>query len=781
MRWTKVMANAAKLSFLMALLLPVSCHKDTQIYQKDPIITETSIGVNATNATFVWEVEFPGKISSMLELSTNEDMSGATRYGSEESTEEKHFEVTVSNLSENTKYYYRYITWNPRNNGKSAVKEITTLMCYLPTVTTATVINITHENAVGGGDVTNDGGSEITERGVCWSTEHNPTTDDAHGYDHEHVGIGNYTVNISGLSDNTAYYVRAYAINSKGTSYGNEMSFTTMTNIILTTNEVEHITGSTALAGGSITNDGGAEVIERGVCWSTQRSPIIDDAHDYDHNHVGLGNFSIEISSLSVSTTYYLRAYAINSKGTSYGNEVSFTTEAVLTEVSTAEVTNISSTSATGGGSITFDGGAEVTERGVCWSTQHDPTIDDAHDFDYAQTGTGDYTVEMTGLEHYTTYYVRAYATNSIGTAYGWEVNFKTLADLPTVSTNVVYNTTSSTATCKGTVIDDGGLSVIERGVCWSTNSNPTLNDAYMAANTAGIGEFTCGLTGLTSGATYYVRAYATNSKGTGYGDQVSVTIDGYLPGLFSVSDDQQVRFAPGNLRFHCYNPQEWGFAPYQYTYVGASNASISSAYNGYIDLFGWGTSNRAHGAVCYQPWSTSTTNSDYFAYGSPNYNLEDQTGKADWGFNKINDVRGRTLNQSEWYYLLFTRTTVSGLRFAKATVGAIKGLILLPDIWSESTHVFNRANDASASFSSNVMSASEFNALAEFGVVFLSAGGRRVGKSVANVNEMGSYWSSTHVGSSSAQSVFFSDASVTLYSIARSNGCAVRLVRDVN
>ena len=100
---------------------------------------------------------------------------------------------------------------------------------------------------------------------------------------------------------------------------------------------------------------------------------------------------------------------------------------------------------------------------------------------------------------------------------------FSTLANLPEVSTGSVTNITSSSATCGGNVISNGGDIITARGICWSTSQNPSLNDSHTSEGT-GIGYFSSNITGLTAGTTYYVRAYATNSAGTAYGQQTSFT-----------------------------------------------------------------------------------------------------------------------------------------------------------------------------------------------------------------------------------------------------------------
>jgi hypothetical protein len=195
----------------------------------------------------------------------------------------------------------------------------------LPTVTTSQVTNITQTTATGGGNVTNDGGGTVTERGICWSTSHNPTTSGNHA--NSGTGTGSYSINMTGLTANTTYYVRAYATNSAGTAYGSEVSFTTLQNASLptvTTSQVTNITQTTATGGGNVTATGGSNVTERGICWSTSHNPTTSSSHG--SSGTGAGSYTVSMTGLTANTTYYVRAYATNSAGTAYGSEVSFTT-----------------------------------------------------------------------------------------------------------------------------------------------------------------------------------------------------------------------------------------------------------------------------------------------------------------------------------------------------------------------------------------------------------------------------------------------------------------------
>jgi len=433
------------------------------------------------------------------------------------------FTSSLTGLSSNTTYYVRAYATNSEGTAYgnqinfTAGQSITT-----PVVTTSSVSNITENSATCGGNVTSDGGATVTARGVCWSTSQNPTISNSRTPDGS--GTGSFTSNLTSLASNTTYYVRAYATNSQGTAYGNQVSFATLQSITIptvTTSSVSNITDNSASCGGSVTSDGGATVTARGVCWSTSQNPTISNSHTTDGS--GTGSFTSSLTSLSTNTTYYIRAYATNSQGTGYGNQVSFTTGQSITTpvVTTSAISNITENSATSGGNVTSDGGASVTARGVCWSTSQNPTTVDSHTSD--GTGTGTFTSSLIGLSSNTTYYVRAYATNSQGPSYGNQVSFTTLASLPTVTTSSVTDITENSASSGGNVTSDGGATVTAYGVCWSTSQNPTLSDLY-TTDGSGTGNYSSSITGLSCETTYYVRAYATNSAGTAYGSQVSFT-----------------------------------------------------------------------------------------------------------------------------------------------------------------------------------------------------------------------------------------------------------------
>ena len=214
------------------------------------------------------------------------------------------------------------------NSGLEASDEIQiTIDADLPSVTTGDISEITASSAACGGDVVSDGGSSVTARGVCWSTSQNPTLSDIFTTDGN--GTGNFTSLITELSCETTYYVRAYATNSVGTAYGEQISLTTSNCFegvpTVTTTAASSITETSAQSGGNVTDDGGAAVTAKGVCWSTSQIPTTSNSKTTDGT--GTGSFTSTITGLSCETIYYVRAYATNSVGTSYGEHRNFSTD----------------------------------------------------------------------------------------------------------------------------------------------------------------------------------------------------------------------------------------------------------------------------------------------------------------------------------------------------------------------------------------------------------------------------------------------------------------------
>ncbi len=264
---------------------------------------------------------------------------------------------------------------------------------------------------------------------------------------------------------------------------------------------------------------------------------------------------------------------------------------------------------------------------------------------------------------------------------------------------------------------------------------------------------------------------------------------NGVLPGLFSVSASKQVHFSQGNLQYQA-STNTWRFAEHQYDCVGADNSNISSTYSGWIDLFGWGTSGWNSGAICYQPWSTSGSYSDYWPGGSYTNGLTGAYAEADWAWHNAISNGGyvahqwRTLTQSEWYYLLYSRTNASD-KLGTGNIDGVGGLIILPDSWTRPPSCSFTAGLGGLPSYDWTLNSYDYHQWADMeaaGAVFLPAAGIRMGGStfVYCVNDEGTYWSSTPNDDRYAYYIFFSSNSLNAVDNgSRCDGFSVRPVLD--
>lgn len=347
------------------------------------------------------------------------------------------FETTLTNLTPGTKYYARAYAGNKAGIGYGRTVTFTTVAASPPgNVSTSAISGITLSTAVGGGSVGNDGGAIVTAKGLVYSkTNTMPSLGNGSVIQALTAGTGAYTINFTGLESNTTYYVRAYATNSVGTSYGSTVQFKTLTPVLpsgITTSTITGIGLTTATGGGNVTADGGAPITAKGICYSSLISAPTITNSTVKIGGTGVGAFSVGLTDLTPNTLYYVRAYATNATGTAYGPLISFRTLApsLPSGVSTNSATNISHNSAQAGGFITSDGGSTVTARGVCFSASTNaPTINNSTVV-ISGSGTGVYITNLSGLQANTTYYIRAFATNVSGTAYGNVLSFRTNYDL---------------------------------------------------------------------------------------------------------------------------------------------------------------------------------------------------------------------------------------------------------------------------------------------------------------------------------------------------------------
>ncbi len=430
------------------------------------------------------------------------------------------FTSTLKNLEYNTIYYARAYATNKMGTAYDTLQIKFTTEEGVAVVVTDSVIRITAHSAKCKGKVVSDGGFSVTKRGTCWSKRPDPTVDDDCTDDGS--GIGEFTSTMKDLTENTTYYVRTYATNSTKTTYGEQIIITTLDGLaVVKTDSITSVTATGFTAYGTVVSDCDIAVTERGFCYSTSQYPTTENKRTPVSK--GLGSFHATISGLEYGTTYYVRAYAINATATTYDSiQYEITTRTGLPSVVTdSVVTNIGSVKATCGGKVTDDGTLTVTARGICYSTEPQPTTEDTHTTE--GKGKGEFVSNLKNLQDKTTYYFRAYATTDAGTAYGKVYSFKTSDGIPVVVLSQIGEPTANSVSCTGNVTGDGGLTVSERGFCYSVSQYPTNTDAHVVIG-SGMGEFTGSLTGLNVNTTYYVRAYAVNSIGVGYSEQRIIT-----------------------------------------------------------------------------------------------------------------------------------------------------------------------------------------------------------------------------------------------------------------
>ncbi len=438
-----------------------------------------------------------------------------------------------------------------------------------PIVTTNLVSNITDISASCGGNIISMGGSSITARGVCWSTSPNPTINDSHTEDGG--STGSFTSNINGLNPFTTYYVRAYASNSHGTGYGSELSFTTTYSG--TTQDGQSCPGAPAVdIDGNVYNT----VMIGTQCWmkenlrTTRYSDSTSIPLGSTTSNTGSYRYFPNNNSSNVSTYGYLYNWPAVMHGTTSSSTNPSGVQGICpngwhvpSDAEWTQLTNYVSSQSQyvcGGDSAYIAKALASTmewnySTGTC-AVGNDQTSNNATGFLAFPAGSyygeyddfGDCTVFWSATEHLGNYAYRRHLfynyadvnMNSNGKFNGFSVRCvrNAIQLLPTVTTSLVSNVTETSATCGGDITYVvGGASVTACGVSWSTSHNPTINDSH-TTDGSGTGSFTSNITGLNPGTLYYVRAYATNSFGTAYGNELCFwTTAESCPGMASVID----------------------------------------------------------------------------------------------------------------------------------------------------------------------------------------------------------------------------------------------------
>jgi phosphodiesterase/alkaline phosphatase D-like protein len=428
---------------------------------------------------------------------------------------------TLGTLIPNTTYHYRVVGNSTVGTVYGADMTFTT-GALAPTVTTNAASGIGSTGATLNGTVNanNDSTTVTFEYGTTTSygttviADQSPVT----GNSNTLVSKG-----ITGLTANTTYHYRVVGQNGAGTSNGADMTFTTGTNTPTATTNAASGIGTTGATLNGIVNANGASTtvtFEYGPTTAYGKTAAADQSPVTGTTDTAVTS---TLSGLIASTTYHYRVVAQNAFGTTYGADMTFLTSGSAPIATTGAATSVGPTTATLNGTINAQNDNTTVTFEYGPTTAYGTTIAAAPS---PVTGNIDTAVSntLTGLTQGVTYHYRVVGQNAFGTTNGADMTFTTnTITVPTVSTQVITDVTTSSAASGGNVTDEGLGTVTTKGVCWSTSPGPTIAD-NTTNDGSGLGAFSSSITGLSPITTYYVRAYATNSAGTGYGAQRSFT-----------------------------------------------------------------------------------------------------------------------------------------------------------------------------------------------------------------------------------------------------------------
>jgi hypothetical protein len=338
---------------------------------------------------------------------------------------------------------------------------------------------------------------------------------------------------VTGLANGIAYTFTVTATNLAGTgpasAASNSITPTALPTV--TTQAVSSVLSTSATGNGNLTSLGSPNPTAYGICWNTTGAPTTSDSNADNGTASVTGAFTASMTGLTAGTTYYVRAFATNSAGTNYGETVNFKTLKV-SSVTTQAISSISTYSGIASGNITDLGYPNPTAYGFCWSTTPNPTTANNKIDKGTATAAGTFTATLTGLTPYTTYYVRAYSSNTAGISYGEQVSFSTKGIVAGVTLYEINDIEATSAIGKCSITDLGIPDPTAYGICWSTSSEPTMFNSKIhnigAATTTGV--FDASITGLEPNTVYYARVYAANTEGIAYSEVISFKTTKFNP-----------------------------------------------------------------------------------------------------------------------------------------------------------------------------------------------------------------------------------------------------------
>ncbi len=407
-----------------------------------------------------------------------------------------------------------------------------------PTVTTGSYDDVDEDSATLYGELADAGSldvDDITAYGIAYGTSSSSSDMSRKTVGSSDLSEGDeFEKTITGLDSDTKYYYRAFVKFESTYYYGSAKYFTTDDSSSsdkpeVTTEAADDIGDDYATLNGVIDSIGDSDITSYGFYWGTSSSLSYMDEEEVgdDSDNMSDGDsFTFELSDLDSGETYYFRAYATNDSGTTYGTVKYFTADSDSSEptVTTKSATDVEDDSATLNALLDSIGGDDITEYGFYYGTSSScSSKKKVGTTDLSDDDTYDYT--LSGLSAGTKYYYKAYAKNSYGTAYGSVKYFTTDESSDELSVTTNNPTLSGTTAILSGEVTSSDTSIKSYGFYYGTDSTCS---SRILVGTSGLSEgdtYTYNLSGLVSGATYYVKAYATNSAGTSYGTVRSFTV----------------------------------------------------------------------------------------------------------------------------------------------------------------------------------------------------------------------------------------------------------------
>ena len=397
----------------------------------------------------------------------------------------------------------------------------------LPALSTTSISNITAISATSGGNITSDGGAEVTGRGVCWGVNPNPATTGSKIEDNS--GIGQFVCEITGLTAGSIYHVRAYANNSVGTAYGADISFVTLGKAPeCITQPVTQIASSGATLNGTVNaNDLSTTVTFEYGTTTSYGQTITATPNPVTGNTIT--NVNANLSEILSGTTYHFRVKAVNSIGTTYGSDLTFATLGQAPMAITQSACCTTTTGAILNGIVSANHVSTIITFEYGKTTIYGSSVA-ASPGSVTGSSNTNVTANLSGLEPGTTYHFRIIAVNSIGTTYGSDLTFATLGQAPMAITQSACCATTTGAILNG-VVNANELSTIITFEYGKT----TLYGSFVAASPGSVTgstntNVTANLAGLGPGTTYHFRIKAVNPVGTTYGDDKVFITQGLAP-----------------------------------------------------------------------------------------------------------------------------------------------------------------------------------------------------------------------------------------------------------